>query len=83
MIMVGSARWSVGIFGGYGKDLCAKHVSGGSLTPAHRPDAEQKGMVNPVFRVIPFIFVWGRLPLRKAIRTTVFVGSYVYQLEVE
>jgi hypothetical protein len=82
-ITAGSARWSVSIFSGYGKDLCVKHVSGGSLTPAHRPDAEREGMVNRVFRVIPFIFVWGRLLSREAIRAMVLVGRDMHQLEVE
>jgi hypothetical protein len=40
-------------------------------------------MVDPIFRVIFFVFIQGRLPLREAIGTTVFVGGDVHQFEIE
>jgi hypothetical protein len=40
-------------------------------------------VVDPIFRVILFFFVQGRLLSREAIRTTVLVGRDVHQLEVK
>jgi hypothetical protein len=60
-----------------------KRVSRGSLAPAHHSNAKRENTVDLVFRVVLFFFIWGRLPLREAIGTTVFVGRDMHQFEVE
>ena len=42
-----------------GEACCARCISGEGVEPAHHPDAERKGIVDPVFGVVVF-FLAGR-----------------------
>jgi len=39
-----------------GEGIWARHVSREGVEPAHHPDTEREGFVNPVLRVVVFFF---------------------------
>jgi hypothetical protein len=63
-IVAGLAKWGevIIIIGLEGQDegVCAVHVSGESVEPTHDPNAKGEGIVNPVFRIIIFVFARNR-----------------------
>ena len=62
--MAGSARLSkvfvvIG-FQGQDESVCVVCISGKGVKPIHNPSAEGEGVVDPVFRIIVFIFAQNR-----------------------